>query len=86
MAALSNSDRRAVWALAMQDVSQDRETLAGLTKADFRAAIDAIDGWIDANAASFNTAIPQPARAALSAHQKAELFMLVIDRRWKVGD
>jgi len=51
-------------------------------KPDLDAAIAAIDGWIDANAASFNAAIPQPARGQLTALQKAQLFMLIARARF----
>ena len=56
----------------------------GITKADLQAAINATDAWIAANAASFNVAIPQPARNALSAKQKARLIMAVAKRRYEV--
>lgn len=59
--------------------------MAGVVKADLRAAVDAIDQWVSDNAASFNSAIPQPARAALTAAQKAELFLFVVRKRFQVG-
>lgn len=80
MAVLSDADRIAVWAEAMRQ----GEAL-GLTKADLRAAVNAIDAWADTNAGAFNTAIPQPARTALTARQKALLLMMVIRRRWEVS-
>ena len=55
----------------------------GVTKADLRAAIDAIDTWVDSNAASLNTAIPLPARTSLSASQKAKLLAMVVLRRFR---
>lgn len=84
MAVLPDADRKAVWAAAMRKVSDDRDAVS-ITKAELRAAVDAIDGWVDANAAAFNAAIPQPARGALTAHQKAELLMFVVNRRWEAG-
>lgn len=60
------------------------ETIA-VTKTDLKAALDAIDNWVDANAASFNTAIPQPARANLTAAQKARLLMYVVRKRFETG-
>ncbi len=53
----------------------------GITKADLRAAVDAVDAWCDANQASFNAAIPLPARTALSAAQKAWLLAYVVRKR-----
>jgi hypothetical protein len=52
-----------------------------LTKLDIRAALDAADDWVNANAAAFNTALPQPARTALSTSQKARLLLWVV--RWR---
>lgn len=79
MAVLTNPDRAHVWAEAMRQ----GEAL-GLTKAELRAAVNAVDDWLDANAAAFNAAIPQPARAALTARQKALLLAAVVRRRFEV--
>lgn len=57
----------------------------GLTKLDLRAALDAADQWVSDNASSYNTALPQPARAALSAAQKARLLALVLHYRFLKG-
>lgn len=56
-----------------------------LSKLDLIAAVNAIDTWTDANAASFNAAIPQPARGALTAKEKARLFMMILNERFKVA-
>lgn len=56
----------------------------GITKHDIADAIQAADAWVDDNAASFNAALPQPARGALSARQKARVMMLVLQRRYEV--
>lgn len=85
MAVLSNADRAAVWAEFMRAIENINSTAAVLTKAELRAAVDAIDDWNEANQSSFNLAIPQPARGALTAKQKASLQLAVIARRWLVG-
>lgn len=85
MAILSDTDRAALHREAMQDASNDRAVIGGITKADLRAAINAADTWVDGNSASFNTAIPQPARGALTAKQKARLLLYVVRRRYEVG-
>ena len=59
-------------------------TLAPLAKADLRAAVDAVDDFLDANAATINAAIPQPARGALTTKQKALLLMYVVAKRYNV--
>lgn len=81
MAVLSDADRAQVWARAMRHWSQAGEPLGALTKAELRAAVNAVDAWADSNAAAFNSAIPQPARAQLTASQKAILLAYVCLRR-----
>lgn len=49
----------------------------GLTKPEIKAAVDAMDDWIEANAVAINTAIPQPARGVLTTPQKAALLSYV---------
>ena len=79
MAVLTDERRREAWAEMMR--------LGGVSiaKADLRAAFDAIDDWLDTNAATINAAIPQPARGSLTASQKALLMALVIRKRYDVG-
>lgn len=83
MAVLSDADRRKLWSEFMSDSSRDRQGL-GLTKADLRAAVDAVDQWVSDNAAAYNAAIPLPARTALTAKQKTRLLLAVARRRWEV--
>lgn len=80
MAVLNEANRVGVWAGFQRGESRIRRTL-GLTKDEVRAAVDATDDWIDDNAASFNAALPQPARSALNAEQKLKLFLTVAQRR-----
>lgn len=85
VAALSDSDRQAVNRDFQEEVCRDREVFGALTKADVRAAVNAADAWADANAAAFNTALPQPARGALTAAQKARLLAKILLKRYSVG-
>lgn len=64
-----------------QAVSQRKEVFA-LTKPQLDAALAAIDGWLDANAAAFNTALPVAARNGLTAAQKVELLYLIAKKRF----
>lgn len=80
MAVLSNNDRKDVWAEFMRS-TEAGETF-GISKDELRAAVDAIDAWVDSNAASFNSAIPQPARGSPTARQKARLLSRVIAQRF----
>lgn len=77
MAALSTADRQRIWRGLMRFWSHRREPLGNLTKADLQAAVNATDDWIDANAAAYNSAIPQPARGQLTSDQKNILFAAV---------
>lgn len=54
---------------------------AGLTKPDLAAAVAATDDWIDANQASYNTALPQPFRGTASLGLKTLVFCYVAMRR-----
>ena len=81
MALLDNATRVAAWAEFMRDESRERNTMS-LTKADLREALDAVDDWVEANSQSYNTALPQPARGALTSRQKAKLLAIVLQRRF----
>lgn len=84
MAVLPISDRASIHRSFMSDLSSSRNAMPVL-KADLRAAINAIDQWADDNLASFNLAIPLPARTALTVAQKANLLLYVIRRRYEVS-
>lgn len=84
MAVLPDPERAALHANFMREASRTRQNLP-LAKLDLRAAIDAIDSWVEANKASFNSAIPLPARTALTAAQKAQLLVFVVTRRFETG-
>ena len=84
MATLTEAERlgcRSVWNNLN---AGERLEIAGLTKADISAAISALDTFFNTNAAAINTAIPQPARAALTVRQKALLVVAVIRKRYGV--
>jgi hypothetical protein len=68
----------------MQQLSAAGEPVS-IVKADLRAAVDALDTWLNTNAAAINTAIPQPARGALTTQQKARLLQYVVARRYLTG-
>jgi len=84
MAVLPDADRMEVWAQMMRETSRSGEPLAVL-KADLRAAVNALDGFLNTNAAAINSAIPLPARTALTTPQKARLLMFVIEQRYVKG-
>lgn len=80
MAVLSAADR-----LAVRDQwMRDNTITCSVTKADLLAAFAAADQWCEDNAASYNLAIPQPARNALTARQKAWILAAVVLKRFNV--
>jgi hypothetical protein len=84
MPALPEEQRQAAWAELMSQWSSDRRP-CDLSKADLRAALDAIDDWANTNAASYNAALPPVARSRLTPGQKAELLHFVVRSRFREG-
>ena len=82
MAVLADGERLAVWARWMRE---NTDPCGTMTKTELRAAVNAIDQWVDDNASAFNLAIPLPARTALSARQKAWLLFYVVRRRFELS-
>lgn len=83
MAVLIDQDRFDLMAEMMRDIAFI--SASGVTKADLRAAVDAIDSYLNTNASAINSAIPQPARANLSTPIKALLMMFVVQKRYLQG-
>lgn len=81
MAVLSDAERAAIWANLMETLSRERESVS-ISKADLRAAVDAIDSFLDTNATAINNAFPTAARNGLTIGQKARLLAYVTLRRW----
>ncbi len=79
MPVLNSTDRSEVAADFNRAVSDDHEPCAAI-KADVIACANALDDFLNANAA-----IPQPGRANLTTAQKARIMMLVIRRRYLSG-
>jgi hypothetical protein len=57
--------------------SVQREALAGISKTELRTAVDATDAWIEANQASFNSALPVAFRSNATLAQKTLLLCAV---------
>lgn len=79
--ALTTHQLQAIRGKYGSDVSARSEVLA-LSRPQLDAALLAIDSWIDANAAAYNSALPAAARNNLTAAQKAELLYLVCLKRF----
>ena len=84
MAVLISADRKDLSTKIQRDLSKKRRGLA-LTKSELRAAINAVDQWINDNRAALNAALPVAARNNLTAAHKADLLTYVAGKRSKVG-
>jgi hypothetical protein len=84
MALLSDENRFFVTAKYQTNASKLFKEIP-LSKSELRSVINAIDQWIDDNQASFNSALPEPAKSVLSMKEKVELFMRVVNKRWEVS-
>lgn len=77
MATLSEADRLKVWAHSMRGP----EGIGCVLKTQLKSAVDAVDNWVESNAASYNTALPSPFQTAATTTQKYLLLMYVLMRR-----
>ncbi len=59
--------------------------ITNVLKTDLLAAVQAADAWMDANALSFNAALPAAFRNNATIPQKAFLLTIVIAARYGVG-
>jgi len=84
MAVLSDAQRAELHAEHMRELSINFESLA-ITKTELRAAVDALDDWLNDNAAAVNNALPAAAKAGLTTQQKARLLMYVVRQRYLGG-
>ncbi len=85
MATLPDLDRLRIWRGLMRYWSSLREPIDGMAKPDLKAAVDAADNWVDANAASYNAALPLPFRNNATAGQKSLLLVAVVLMRYNLN-
>lgn len=78
MAILSDTDRARTLAGIMR---HPQNASGAYSKADFRAALNATDQWIEDNQAAFNAALPLPFRTQATIVQKTLMFCFVAMRR-----
>ena len=78
---LTTEQRRAL----REELMRTGDCPGGITKPQLVAVVDALDDWWEATGASVaNAAIPQPQRGILTQKQKARLFVMLLDARYKV--
>lgn len=78
MAVLSESQRIAVWEKWMRD----NLGYISITKPELKAAVDAIDNFLESNSTAVNNAFPTPAKQNLTSGQKAMVVAYVAMKRW----
>jgi len=81
MAVLSDPDRFEVWAHTMRERILSECTI---DKVELRDAVNALDVYLDTNAAAINDALPAAAKAALTKKEKAAMLMYVVAKRYDV--
>lgn len=65
----------------MRQLSNERQSVS-ITKAELRAAVDAIDNFLETNQTAINNAFPAAAKTGLTTAQKARLLAYVVLKRW----
>jgi len=85
MPALPYSAREKIWNEFNHDLSVSNQPIGAVSKQDLRAAVDSLDDWITNSAPTLDEGIPEPARSALTQHQKTKLFMLIVAERYAEG-
>lgn len=81
MTVLTDQARAAIVA----EVMRTDDNCGGITKAQLREVVNAMDDWWETVAVAGNTAIPQPQRGILTQKQKASLFTRVLHKRYEVS-
>lgn len=84
MAVLTNQ-ARADASAEYQRTYAPGETVSGVTRADIRAAFNAIDDLMFSSETTINNAFPVATRNGLTTAQKARLLMAVVAKRYLTG-
>ena len=78
---LTTEQRRAI----REELMRTGDCPGAITKPQLVEVVDALDDWWESTgAAAANAAIPQPQRGLLTNKQKARLFVMLLDARYKV--
>ncbi len=79
--ALSESDRFAGTRAWIKKMFVEANETAIFNLDELKAAFDAVDGWADANQASYVASLPEPFKSGSNASQKALLLSYVAMKR-----
>lgn len=78
---LTTEQRRAL----REELMRTGDCPGAITKPQLVEVVDALDDWWEATGATAaNAAIPQPQRGLLTNKQKARLFTMLLNARYKV--
>jgi len=78
---MTNTDRIAVMRQFAKKIFQDAKATANMDTVELKAAVDAVDGWVDANRGPYNNALPAPFKTTATPQQKALLLTYVVMKR-----
>lgn len=81
MTVLIDADRLDAARKLIQKMFIEAATTANMDTVAIKAAVDATDDWCEANAASFNTALPATFKTTATLPQKALLLAYVAMKR-----
>ena len=85
MAVMNAADRAKAWITIMKILSSEVDVGDSGMRDAILAAVGAVDDWIDANQASYATALPEPFKTWSTARQKAAVLAFVLHQRFNVG-
>jgi hypothetical protein len=81
MPPLVDDDRKQASRAFIEKVFVQQNQTAIVDTAGLKAAIDAVDDWVDANLTSFNNSLPEPFKSRASVAQKASVLSFVVSKR-----
>lgn len=73
--ALTTQQKDQIYRGMMRYCSAKGMPINGLLKTDFRAIVDSVDTWVDANMGAYNSALPALAQTNLTSQEKS-LFLI----------
>jgi len=81
---LDNTQRVITWANCLEAI-RDADIADSVIRDAVLAAVNAADDWVEANQASYNTALPEPFKTWATPRQKSLVLMQVVLRRFNTS-
>lgn len=85
MAVMGIADRARAWINVMKILSSELDVGDSTVRNAILVAVDDVDDWIDANQASYITALPEPFKTWSTTRQKAAVLAFVLHERFNAG-